>query len=100
MGLSSKLLQVLEVEKAVTFLLFHPQFVQKPSLPENGDDKEYKPHDLVQRQKVQVQPSDSCTPARRAKRMKAEVDQAINTHAYTNFTSGLINHILNTAVEL
>ncbi|MCI4380721.1 hypothetical protein PGIGA_G00243430 [Pangasianodon gigas] len=47
-------------------------FVQKPSLPENGDDKEYKPHDLVQRQKVQVQPSDTCTPARRAKRMKAE----------------------------
>ncbi|KAB5567328.1 hypothetical protein PHYPO_G00231500 [Pangasianodon hypophthalmus] len=47
-------------------------FVQKPSLLENGDDKEYKPHDLVQRQKVQVQPSDTCTPARRAKRMKAE----------------------------
>ncbi|XP_060788216.1 lysine-specific demethylase 5B-B isoform X2 [Neoarius graeffei] len=48
------------------------KFVQKPSLPENGDDKEYKPHDLVRRQKVQVQPSDTCTPARRAKRMKAE----------------------------
>ncbi|XP_058246004.1 lysine-specific demethylase 5B-B isoform X1 [Hemibagrus wyckioides] len=50
------------------------KFVQKPPLPENGDDKEYKPHDLVQRQKVQVQPSDACTPARRAKRMKAESD--------------------------
>lgn len=51
-----------------------PQFVQKPSFQENGDAKEYKPHDLVQRQKVQVQPSDTCTPARRAKRMKAESD--------------------------
>ncbi|XP_060736958.1 lysine-specific demethylase 5B-B isoform X6 [Tachysurus vachellii] len=49
-------------------------FFQKPSLPENGDDKEYKPHDLVQRQKVQVQPGDTCAPARRAKRMKAESD--------------------------
>ncbi|XP_062855118.1 lysine-specific demethylase 5B-B [Trichomycterus rosablanca] len=45
---------------------------QKPSLPENGDDQEYKPHDLVQRQNVQVQPKDACAPARRAKRMKAE----------------------------
>ncbi|XP_060736959.1 lysine-specific demethylase 5B-B isoform X7 [Tachysurus vachellii] len=50
------------------------KFFQKPSLPENGDDKEYKPHDLVQRQKVQVQPGDTCAPARRAKRMKAESD--------------------------
>ncbi|XP_047678874.1 lysine-specific demethylase 5B-B isoform X8 [Tachysurus fulvidraco] len=49
-------------------------FFQKPSLPESGDDKEYKPHDLVQRQKVQVQPGDTCAPARRAKRMKAESD--------------------------
>ncbi|XP_047678868.1 lysine-specific demethylase 5B-B isoform X2 [Tachysurus fulvidraco] len=50
------------------------KFFQKPSLPESGDDKEYKPHDLVQRQKVQVQPGDTCAPARRAKRMKAESD--------------------------
>lgn len=62
-------------------LWFHPQFLQKPSLLENGDDKEYKPHDLVQRQKVQVQPSDTGTPARRAKRLKAEVDQV---HYYTH----------------
>lgn len=49
-------------------LLLH----QKPSLLEYCEDKEYKPHDLVQRQNVQVQSSDTCTPARRAKRMKAE----------------------------
>uniref|UniRef100_A0A4W4DXS5 [histone H3]-trimethyl-L-lysine(4) demethylase n=1 Tax=Electrophorus electricus TaxID=8005 RepID=A0A4W4DXS5_ELEEL len=41
------------------------------TLPEN-DGNEYKPHDLVQRQNAQVQPSDTCTPARRGKRMKAE----------------------------
>uniref|UniRef100_A0AAR2M0A2 [histone H3]-trimethyl-L-lysine(4) demethylase n=1 Tax=Pygocentrus nattereri TaxID=42514 RepID=A0AAR2M0A2_PYGNA len=52
--------------------LFHPQFVQNPSLSENDNDKEYKPHDLVQRQNTQVPPSDTSTPARRAKRMKAE----------------------------
>ncbi|XP_046727107.1 lysine-specific demethylase 5B-B isoform X4 [Silurus meridionalis] len=69
---------LLESELAAKLMSFgaapeqEKQFVQKPSLPENDDDKEYKPHDLVQRQKVQVQPSDTCTPARRAKRMKAE----------------------------
>ncbi|XP_017548957.2 lysine-specific demethylase 5B-B isoform X1 [Pygocentrus nattereri] len=48
------------------------KFVQNPSLSENDNDKEYKPHDLVQRQNTQVPPSDTSTPARRAKRMKAE----------------------------
>uniref|UniRef100_A0A8C3PCA2 Lysine demethylase 5B n=1 Tax=Chrysemys picta bellii TaxID=8478 RepID=A0A8C3PCA2_CHRPI len=33
-------------------------------------DKEYKPHDIPQRQSVQ--PSETCPPARRAKRMRAE----------------------------
>uniref|UniRef100_A0A670IEZ7 [histone H3]-trimethyl-L-lysine(4) demethylase n=1 Tax=Podarcis muralis TaxID=64176 RepID=A0A670IEZ7_PODMU len=34
-------------------------------------DKEYKPHDIPQRQSVQL--SETCPPARRAKRMRAEV---------------------------
>ncbi|XP_066499718.1 lysine-specific demethylase 5B-B isoform X2 [Hoplias malabaricus] len=48
------------------------KFVQNMPLPEYCDDKEYKPHDLMQRQNTQVQPSDVSTPARRAKRMKTE----------------------------
>uniref|UniRef100_A0A4W4DZE5 [histone H3]-trimethyl-L-lysine(4) demethylase n=1 Tax=Electrophorus electricus TaxID=8005 RepID=A0A4W4DZE5_ELEEL len=48
-----------------------PEQEKNHTLPEN-DGNEYKPHDLVQRQNAQVQPSDTCTPARRGKRMKAE----------------------------
>ncbi|XP_039605355.1 lysine-specific demethylase 5B-like isoform X2 [Polypterus senegalus] len=44
--------------------------VQKPTLTNDVKDKEYKPHDIAQRQSVQL--SDSTTPARRAKRMRAE----------------------------
>ncbi len=40
----------------------------------NDEDKEYKPHDLLQRQNIHIQPSDTSTPARRAKRMKTEVN--------------------------
>ncbi|XP_051525204.1 lysine-specific demethylase 5B-B-like isoform X5 [Myxocyprinus asiaticus] len=47
--------------------------LQKPSLDDvNGKDKEYKSHDLLQRQNIYMQPSDMNVPARRAKRMKAE----------------------------
>ncbi|KAI4881507.1 hypothetical protein NFI96_012323 [Prochilodus magdalenae] len=49
-----------------------PEQEMKFSLLENVDDKEYKPHDLVQRQNSQMQPSETTTPARRAKQMKAE----------------------------
>uniref|UniRef100_A0A8C1ABH6 [histone H3]-trimethyl-L-lysine(4) demethylase n=1 Tax=Cyprinus carpio carpio TaxID=630221 RepID=A0A8C1ABH6_CYPCA len=38
----------------------------------NDKDKEYKPHDLLQRQNIHVQPCDMSAPARRAKRMKTE----------------------------
>ncbi|XP_051508691.1 lysine-specific demethylase 5B-B isoform X1 [Myxocyprinus asiaticus] len=49
--------------------------LQKQSLDDvNGKDKEYKPHDLLQRQNIHFQPSDTSAPARRAKRMKAESD--------------------------
>uniref|UniRef100_M3XK93 [histone H3]-trimethyl-L-lysine(4) demethylase n=1 Tax=Latimeria chalumnae TaxID=7897 RepID=M3XK93_LATCH len=44
--------------------------VQKPDFTNDSKDKEYKPHDIAQRQSVQV--SETCTPARRAKRMRAE----------------------------
>uniref|UniRef100_H3AVW4 Guanine nucleotide exchange factor MSS4 n=1 Tax=Latimeria chalumnae TaxID=7897 RepID=H3AVW4_LATCH len=42
----------------------------KPDFTNDSKDKEYKPHDIAQRQSVQV--SETCTPARRAKRMRAE----------------------------
>uniref|UniRef100_A0A671LSC0 [histone H3]-trimethyl-L-lysine(4) demethylase n=1 Tax=Sinocyclocheilus anshuiensis TaxID=1608454 RepID=A0A671LSC0_9TELE len=49
--------------------------LQKASVDDvNDEDKEYKPHDLLQRQNIHVQPSDTSTPARRAKRMKTEVN--------------------------
>uniref|UniRef100_A0A8C0HIH2 [histone H3]-trimethyl-L-lysine(4) demethylase n=1 Tax=Chelonoidis abingdonii TaxID=106734 RepID=A0A8C0HIH2_CHEAB len=44
--------------------------LQKPDLTSDTKDKEYKPHDIPQRQSVQ--PSETCPPARRAKRMRAE----------------------------
>uniref|UniRef100_A0A6I8PG15 [histone H3]-trimethyl-L-lysine(4) demethylase n=1 Tax=Ornithorhynchus anatinus TaxID=9258 RepID=A0A6I8PG15_ORNAN len=44
--------------------------LQKPSLTTDTKDKEYKPHDIPQRQSVQ--PAETCPPARRAKRMRAE----------------------------
>ncbi|KAA0713965.1 Lysine-specific demethylase 5B-B [Triplophysa tibetana] len=49
--------------------------VQKPSLDDvsGSGEKEYKPHDLLQRQNINMPPSDtSGAPARRAKRMKME----------------------------
>nr|XP_013817411.1 PREDICTED: lysine-specific demethylase 5B [Apteryx mantelli mantelli] len=44
--------------------------LQKPELTSDTKDKEYKPHDIPQRQSVQ--PSETCPPARRAKRLRAE----------------------------
>uniref|UniRef100_A0A5F8H4S3 Lysine-specific demethylase 5B n=1 Tax=Monodelphis domestica TaxID=13616 RepID=A0A5F8H4S3_MONDO len=44
--------------------------LQKPNLTTDTKDKEYKPHDIPQRQSVQ--PVETCPPARRAKRMRAE----------------------------
>ncbi|XP_030632475.1 lysine (K)-specific demethylase 5Ba isoform X3 [Chanos chanos] len=44
---------------------------QKPTLTNDTKDKEYKPHDLPQRQSVQ--PVEMCSIARRAKRMRTEV---------------------------
>uniref|UniRef100_A0A8C1AH75 [histone H3]-trimethyl-L-lysine(4) demethylase n=1 Tax=Cyprinus carpio carpio TaxID=630221 RepID=A0A8C1AH75_CYPCA len=47
--------------------------LQKVSVDDVNEDKEYKPHDLLQRQNIHIQPSDTSAPARRAKRMKTEV---------------------------
>uniref|UniRef100_A0A7N8YK11 [histone H3]-trimethyl-L-lysine(4) demethylase n=1 Tax=Mastacembelus armatus TaxID=205130 RepID=A0A7N8YK11_9TELE len=46
-------------------------FLQKATLTNDTKDKEYTPHDLPQRQSVQ--PQETCSIARRAKRMKSEV---------------------------
>uniref|UniRef100_A0A8C0R1W5 Lysine-specific demethylase 5B n=1 Tax=Canis lupus dingo TaxID=286419 RepID=A0A8C0R1W5_CANLU len=47
--------------------------LQKPNLNTDTKDKEYKPHDIPQRQSVQ--PSETCPPARRAKQMKGILKQ-------------------------
>ncbi|XP_069489794.1 lysine-specific demethylase 5B isoform X1 [Ambystoma mexicanum] len=44
--------------------------LQKQDFNPDEKDKEYKPHDIIQRQSVQ--PPETCVPARRAKRMTAE----------------------------
>uniref|UniRef100_A0A8C2ESZ7 [histone H3]-trimethyl-L-lysine(4) demethylase n=1 Tax=Cyprinus carpio TaxID=7962 RepID=A0A8C2ESZ7_CYPCA len=55
--------------------------LQKASVDDvNDKDKEYKPHDLLQRQNIHVQPCDMSAPARRAKRMKTEVNVNTLTH--------------------
>uniref|UniRef100_A0AAY4B9T3 [histone H3]-trimethyl-L-lysine(4) demethylase n=1 Tax=Denticeps clupeoides TaxID=299321 RepID=A0AAY4B9T3_9TELE len=47
-----------------------PQCVQKPMLAQNTSDKEYKSHDLVQRQNALA--GDSCPPSRRMSCVKTE----------------------------
>uniref|UniRef100_A0A673HE83 [histone H3]-trimethyl-L-lysine(4) demethylase n=1 Tax=Sinocyclocheilus rhinocerous TaxID=307959 RepID=A0A673HE83_9TELE len=51
-----------------TLNIFLQQNSQKPTLTNDTKDKEYKPHDLPQRQSVQ--PAETCSIARRAKRTK------------------------------
>uniref|UniRef100_A0A3B4THE0 [histone H3]-trimethyl-L-lysine(4) demethylase n=1 Tax=Seriola dumerili TaxID=41447 RepID=A0A3B4THE0_SERDU len=51
--------------------LFSNFFLQKATLTNDTKDKEYTPHDLPQRQSVQ--PQETCSIARRAKRMRSEV---------------------------
>uniref|UniRef100_A0A8C1W9C4 [histone H3]-trimethyl-L-lysine(4) demethylase n=1 Tax=Cyprinus carpio TaxID=7962 RepID=A0A8C1W9C4_CYPCA len=53
--------------------LFHSGTNLLVSVDDVNEDKEYKPHDLLQRQNIHIQPSDTSAPARRAKRMKTEV---------------------------
>lgn len=53
-----------------TLNIFLLQNSQKPTLTNDTKDKEYKPHDLPQRQSVQ--PVETCTIARRAKRTEVK----------------------------
>uniref|UniRef100_A0A671PH54 [histone H3]-trimethyl-L-lysine(4) demethylase n=1 Tax=Sinocyclocheilus anshuiensis TaxID=1608454 RepID=A0A671PH54_9TELE len=52
------------------YYLFQKGNSQKPTLNNDTKDKEYKPHDLPQRQSVQ--PAETCTIARRAKRTEVK----------------------------
>uniref|UniRef100_A0A672QI36 [histone H3]-trimethyl-L-lysine(4) demethylase n=1 Tax=Sinocyclocheilus grahami TaxID=75366 RepID=A0A672QI36_SINGR len=56
---------------------------QKPTLNNDTKDKEYKPHDLPQRQSVQ--PAETCTIARRAKRTKVKGRYRNLIHTLTSF---------------
>uniref|UniRef100_A0A4W6FWV8 [histone H3]-trimethyl-L-lysine(4) demethylase n=1 Tax=Lates calcarifer TaxID=8187 RepID=A0A4W6FWV8_LATCA len=60
-------LPVLYYYKLTGFPFF---FLQKATLTNDTKDKEYTPHDLPQRQSVQ--PQETCSIARRAKRMRSE----------------------------
>ncbi|XP_028980169.2 lysine-specific demethylase 5B-B isoform X2 [Esox lucius] len=63
--LASKLMRLVSSSELDTF-------EQKPTLLADTSDKEYKPHDLAERQQF-VQPAESCcNSARRAKRMRTE----------------------------
>ncbi|KFQ55053.1 Lysine-specific demethylase 5B, partial [Nestor notabilis] len=67
--------------------------LQKPDLTSDTKDKEYKPHDIPQRQSVQ--PSETCPPARRAKRLRAEVRESVFLWA-----SALWGQYLNFAISI
>uniref|UniRef100_A0A671YEI2 [histone H3]-trimethyl-L-lysine(4) demethylase n=1 Tax=Sparus aurata TaxID=8175 RepID=A0A671YEI2_SPAAU len=54
----------------VTLITFAYFSLQKATLTNDTKDKEYTPHDLPQRQSVQ--PQETCSIARRAKRMRSE----------------------------
>lgn len=56
---------------SINLLMFLCWSVQKATLTNDTKDKEYTPHDLPQRQSVQ--PQETCSIARRAKRMRSEV---------------------------
>lgn len=56
---------------------------QKATLTNDTKDKEYTPHDLPQRQSVQ--PQETCSIARRAKRMRSEVSRSCRCFAIISF---------------
>ncbi len=64
-----------------TLNIFLQQSSQKPTLTNDTKDKEYKPHDLPQRQSVQ--PAGTCTIARRAKRTKVKDRYRNLIHTWT-----------------
>ena len=54
--------------------------LKKPTMPVDSSDKEFKLHDLAQHQFVQ--PTETCPNARRAKRMRSEVDALDQSHTH------------------
>uniref|UniRef100_A0A8C1GYS7 [histone H3]-trimethyl-L-lysine(4) demethylase n=1 Tax=Cyprinus carpio TaxID=7962 RepID=A0A8C1GYS7_CYPCA len=68
------------------YYLFQTGNSQKPTLTNDTKDKEYKPHDLPQRQSVQ--PAETCTIARRAKRTKVKDRYRNLIHTWTSLTFG------------
>lgn len=67
--------------KFITFIC-----LQKATLTNDTKDKEYTPHDLPQRQSVQ--PQETCSIARRAKRMRSEVSPIC--HVLNDFVSDVL----------
>ncbi|KAI1893098.1 hypothetical protein AGOR_G00140400 [Albula goreensis] len=68
--ITSKLMQLMAVPEL-------DKRTQKPVLTNDTKDREYKPHDLAQRQSLQSM--ETCTPARRAKRMRAAEAGCVKT---------------------
>ncbi|KAG9333773.1 hypothetical protein JZ751_010216 [Albula glossodonta] len=68
--ITSKLMQLMAVPEL-------DKRIQKPVLTNDTKDREYKPHDLAQRQSLQSM--ETCTPARRAKRMRAAEAGCVKT---------------------
>uniref|UniRef100_A0A673HE89 [histone H3]-trimethyl-L-lysine(4) demethylase n=1 Tax=Sinocyclocheilus rhinocerous TaxID=307959 RepID=A0A673HE89_9TELE len=73
------------------YYLFQAGNSQKPTLTNDTKDKEYKPHDLPQRQSVQ--PAETCSIARRAKRTKVKNMYRNLIHTWTRYV--LLNFNLN-----
>lgn len=70
----------------ITFITCTCFSLQKATLTNDTKDKEYTPHDLPQRQSVQ--PQETCSIARRAKRMRSEVSlisPAVLWHCHVSF---------------
>uniref|UniRef100_A0A672SWD2 [histone H3]-trimethyl-L-lysine(4) demethylase n=1 Tax=Sinocyclocheilus grahami TaxID=75366 RepID=A0A672SWD2_SINGR len=65
------------------YYLFQAGNSQKPTLTNDTKDKEYKPHDLPQRQSVQ--PAETCSIARRAKRTKVKNIYRNLIHTWTRY---------------
>ncbi|KAL1020953.1 hypothetical protein UPYG_G00006830 [Umbra pygmaea] len=61
-----------ELASKLMHLVSSPDLDMKPTLPVDTGDKEYKPHDLVERQQLVQPPESCCNSARRAKRMRVE----------------------------
>lgn len=64
--------------------------LQKATLTNDTKDKEYTPHDLPQRQSVQ--PQETCSIARRAKRMRSEVSSV--RHVFNDLVSDVLMYVI------